>query len=81
VKKALVNAFLRGDAATSFNTDNLEQNYQLHLNVERIRVPESWFQPNMWGVDSAGIGEISGWILNSFEEEERRRLMQVSPSL
>jgi len=76
VKNALVNAFIRGGSEL-YNPDNLEHNYQLHLNVERIRVPESWFQPGMWGLDSAGLGETAGWILNSFEEEERRRMMQV----
>jgi actin-related protein 5 len=75
-KNALIDAFVRGGSEL-YNPNNLEHQYQLHLNVERIRVPESWFQPGMWGLDSAGLGEVAGWILNSFEEEERRRLMQV----
>jgi actin-related protein 5 len=45
--------------------------------VERIRVPEVWLQPQIAGVDSAGIAELAGWLLNGFPDEERRRLMQV----
>lgn len=35
-----------------------ETQYQLHLNVERIRVPEILFQPFIVGLDQAGISEI-----------------------
>ena len=65
-----------------YDPDDPRQTHQLHLNVERIRVPETWFQPGMFGVDSAGVGELAGWILNGFDDEERRRMMQVRlPSL
>ncbi|WVQ93832.1 hypothetical protein IAU59_000910 [Kwoniella sp. CBS 9459] len=77
-KNKLINAFVRGGIPPSqkYDPDDLQLHHQLHLNVERIRVPETWFQPSMWGIDSAGLGEVSGWVLNGFEEEERRRLMQ-----
>ncbi|EIW73296.1 hypothetical protein TREMEDRAFT_59461 [Tremella mesenterica DSM 1558] len=75
-KNALINAFVRGATSHRFDPSNPEQSHQLHLNVERIRVPETWFQPSMFGIDSAGIGEIAGWVLNGFEEEQRRRMMQ-----
>ncbi|KAK4686158.1 actin-related protein 5, partial [Tremellales sp. Uapishka_1] len=75
-KNALINAFVRGGTEGKYNPEDVQQSYQLHLNVERIRVPETWFQPSMFGMDCAGLGEISGWVLNGFEEEERRRLMQ-----
>lgn len=78
VKNALINAFVRGGAADRFDPTDLRQSYQLHLNVERIRVPEAYFQPAMFGVDSAGLGEVAGWLLNGFEEEQRRKMMQVS---
>ncbi|EGV60634.1 Nuclear actin-protein involved in chromatin remodeling [Yamadazyma tenuis] len=35
------------------------KNHQLHLNVERIRVPEILFEPHIAGLDQAGISEIS----------------------
>jgi hypothetical protein len=72
---ALISAFLRG--SDKLDPDNIAQSYQLHLNVERIRVPEVWFQPAIAGVESAGIAEIAGWLLNGFPEEERRRMQQV----
>ncbi|KAK8845440.1 hypothetical protein IAR55_006153 [Kwoniella newhampshirensis] len=75
-KNKLINAFVRGGSDGKFDPEDVEQSHQLHLNVERVRVPETWFQPSMFGVDSAGVGEIAGWVLNGFEEEERKRLMQ-----
>jgi actin-related protein 5 len=56
----------------------MRMNHQLHLNVERIRVPEAFFQPDMFGQDYAGIGELAGWIMNGYDEDLRRRMMQVS---
>ncbi|KAI5969691.1 ARP5 [Candida margitis] len=45
----------------------IRKNHQIHLNVERIRVPEILFQPTLGGLDQAGITEISSDLL-------RRRL-------
>ncbi|KAL0472238.1 chromatin remodeling complex subunit [Neurospora intermedia] len=61
--KSLLHAFRYGprpfDAAAPAET------HRLHLNVERIRVPEVIFQPSaIAGVDQAGIIEIAGDILN-----------------
>lgn len=36
----------------------LRKNHQLHLNVERIRVPEVLFQPMLAGLDQAGLPEL-----------------------
>ncbi|KAI3405981.2 ARP5 [Candida oxycetoniae] len=47
--------------------DIIKKNHQIHLNVERIRVPEILFQPSIGGLDQAGISEIIGDLL-------RRRL-------
>lgn len=77
-KNALINAFVRGGQQGKFNPDDVRANHQLHLNVERIRVPEAWFQPSMFGIDSAGIAELAGWVLNGYDEEQRRAMMQVS---
>jgi actin-related protein 5 len=74
-QNALINAFVRSDQ--KFDLDDAAQAHQIHLNVERIRVPETWFHPAMAGVDSAGIAEVAGWLLNGFSLEERRRMMQV----
>lgn len=36
----------------------VRKNHQIHLNVERIRVPEILFQPSIAGLDQAGISEL-----------------------
>lgn len=76
---ALVNAFLRG--SQRHDSENIAQSYQVHLNVERARVPETWFQPQMAGVDSAGIAETAGWVLQGFSEEEKKAMSKVSEAL
>lgn len=38
--------------------DIIRKNHQIHLNVERVRIPEVLFQPNIAGLDQAGISEI-----------------------
>ena len=58
--------------------EELARAYRLHLNVEKIRIPEVWFQPSIAGVDCAGIAELAGYMLNSFSEEDKKKMMQVS---
>ncbi|KAH7035577.1 putative chromatin remodeling complex subunit [Microdochium trichocladiopsis] len=60
--KSLVHAFLRGPRP--FDPSKQSEIHQLHLNVERIRVPEIVFQPSIAGVDQAGLVEIASDILN-----------------
>lgn len=60
--KSLVHAFLRGPRP--FNVESQQETHQLHLNVERIRVPEVIFQPAIAGLDQAGIVEIAADIIN-----------------
>lgn len=36
----------------------IRRNHQIHVNVERIRIPEIYFQPHIAGLDLAGITEI-----------------------
>jgi actin-related protein 5 len=59
--KSLMHAFLRGP--WPFDPESQREIHQVHLNVERIRVPEVVFQPSIAGVDQAGIVEIAGGIL------------------
>lgn len=42
----------------------IRKNHQIHVNVERIRVPEILFQPHIAGLDQAGISEILSDLLN-----------------
>ncbi|KAF5123785.1 Actin-like protein arp5 [Metarhizium anisopliae] len=60
--KSLLHAFARGPRP--FDPASQAQLSQIHLNVERIRVPEIVFRPSIAGVDQAGIIEIAGDMLN-----------------
>ncbi|CAM1511348.1 Fc.00g088610.m01.CDS01 [Cosmosporella sp. VM-42] len=59
--KSLLHAFTRGPRP--FDASSQAELNQIHLNVERIRVPEVVFRPSIAGVDQAGIVEIAGDIL------------------
>lgn len=60
--KSLLHAFARGPRP--FDPASQAELSQIHLNVERIRVPEVVFRPSIAGVDQSGIVEIAGDILN-----------------
>lgn len=59
--KSLKHAFLHGPRL--FDNESPQEAHQVHLNVERIRIPEVVFQPSIAGVDQAGIVEIVADIL------------------
>lgn len=75
-QNALLTAFLRGGSDEPFRADDLAQSFQVHLNVERSRVPETWFQPHLAGLDSAGLGEIIGHILRELPAPEQLRVQR-----
>lgn len=43
--------------------DIIQKSHQMHLNIERIRVPEIFFEPHIAGLDQAGITEILSDLL------------------
>lgn len=59
--KSILHAFLHGPYP--FDAESQKEMNQIHLNVERIRVPEVVFQPSIAGLDQAGIVEIAAGIL------------------
>ncbi|TKA63336.1 hypothetical protein B0A55_10772, partial [Friedmanniomyces simplex] len=61
--KSLHHAFTRGPYP--YDPESARESAQLHLNVERIRVPEVLFQPSIAGVDQAGIVELVEMLLQS----------------
>lgn len=60
-RKSIVHKFLRG--AYPFDQEDQHQQHQIHLNVERSKVPEILIQPNIIGLDEAGVVEISENLL------------------
>ena len=72
--KSVMHAFLRG--ARPHDAESQREAYQIHLNVERIRVPEVVFQPGIAGVDQAGLVEIiEGIVLGRFSDPQQQRAM------
>lgn len=66
-------------AEESFARSKAEQAakvHQLHLNVERMRVPEVLFQPSIIGLDQAGIVEIISEILKRVERPTQDAFMR-----
>ena len=73
--KSLVHAFLRG--ARPFDPESQKEAHQIHLNVERIRVPEVIFQPGNAGVDQAGLVEIiEGIVAGRQDAAEQQALLK-----
>jgi len=69
--KSLLHSFLRGP--WPYDPESARENNQVHLNVERIRVPEVIFQPAIAGIDQAGIVEIAENIITQRLMGEVRR--------
>ncbi|CAL1697345.1 unnamed protein product [Somion occarium] len=70
-RSALMQAF-----RPEYAEGDVEGKTRIHLNVERWRVPEAWFQPSMAGVDSAGLGEVIQTVLARFTDTEKGRLVK-----
>ena len=60
--KSLMHAFLRGPRP--HDPESQQEKNQIHLNVERIRLPEVIFQPSIAGIDQAGIVDIAADMIN-----------------
>lgn len=68
--KSLLRAFVKGP----YDQDEGESSaadHQLHLNIERFRVPEIVFQPSLIGLDQSGIVEIVRDMLSRVDLQHR----------
>lgn len=59
-------------------TSSIEEEYQMRLNIERIKVPEILFEPHIMGLDNAGISEILISVLNNFDPSTKSQMLKVS---
>ncbi|KAI9848588.1 MAG: Nuclear actin-protein involved in chromatin remodeling [Sclerophora amabilis] len=73
-KKSLLHAFVHGPRA--YDADSTREAHQIHLNVERIRVPEVVFEPAIAGVDQAGVLEIATEMLTQRLPASRDELLK-----
>ncbi|KIX04311.1 uncharacterized protein Z518_05178 [Rhinocladiella mackenziei CBS 650.93] len=72
--KSILHAFLRG--ARPADPESQREANQIHLNVERIRVPEVVFQPGIAGVDQAGLVEIiEGIVMGRFSDVDQQQAL------
>lgn len=55
-RNSILHRHLRGPR--DFEPEDQHQQHQIHLNVERIRVPEILFQPSIAGIDQCGLSEL-----------------------
>jgi len=51
-----------------------ETDYQIFVNVDRIRIPELVWQPSILGLDQMGLSEAIEHTLREFTKEERIKL-------
>eukprot|EP00160_Parvularia_atlantis_P005201 Unigene14440_Nuclearia_a/m.43538 Unigene14440_Nuclearia_a/g.43538 ORF Unigene14440_Nuclearia_a/g.43538 Unigene14440_Nuclearia_a/m.43538 type:complete len:742 (+) Unigene14440_Nuclearia_a:21-2246(+) len=63
----VLSAFLHGPGDGS----SIGEQYQLHLNVERIRVPEILFQPPLAGVDQTGLAQTIQSVLAAYSQQQQ----------
>lgn len=86
-RQSLLHAFYKGISPTHDDSNtivaaletegNVEQNARLHMNVERIRVPEPLYQPQVAGIDHAGLVEVVQYVLKEFSQDIQDQLTQV----
>ncbi|KAL2038685.1 hypothetical protein N7G274_008443 [Stereocaulon virgatum] len=72
--KSLMHAFLRGPRP--FDSESQQETHQLHLNVERIRVPEVLFQPAIAGLDQAGIVDTAADMIGMSSPQDRNSVLR-----
>jgi actin-related protein 5 len=61
-----------------YDPNDMGQTYQLHVNVERVRVPEVLFEPSIIGLDQAGLVETINDIVRTFENNQREKITKVN---
>lgn len=75
-RNSILHLFLRGPRP--HNSEDVHQQHQLHINIERIRAPEIIFQPSMGGLDQAGVAELAEDLLTKKFGSVPSKLSQTS---
>ncbi|KAL5467704.1 hypothetical protein EMCRGX_G031967 [Ephydatia muelleri] len=68
-------AFMKLSTGMSVQVPDTASYYQLHLGIERFRVPEIVFQPMMVGVDQSGVTETLDFVLHKYSPDVQQRLV------
>lgn len=78
-RNSTLHLFLRGPRP--HDSENSHEQHQMHLNVERIRVPEVFFQPTMCGEDQAGVSELCERVLLSKFGASPRQMSSITSEM
>lgn len=78
-RNSVLHLFLRGPRP--FDSEDMHQQHQLHMNVERIRIPEILFEPTIGGQDQAGISELCETILTKKFDSKSSQLGETALSM
>lgn len=78
-RNSILHLFLRGPRP--HDSEDVHEQHQLHMNVERIRVPEILFQPMIGGQDQAGIAELCESILLKKFDSKPRSLSKITSAM
>lgn len=73
--KSLLHAFFNGVYVPD-QKRTMAMDYQLHVNVERIRAPEIIFTPSLAGIDQCGLVEMIKDILSRVDPVQRPSVVQ-----
>lgn len=61
-----------------YDPQDVGLSHQLHINVERVRVPEVLFQPNIIGLDQAGLIDNVNDIVRVYDASRKQNIVKVS---
>lgn len=61
--------------ANSTSSGTTAETHQLHVGIERIRVPELLFQPSMIGSGEAGLAETIEFVLRGYPSDVQNALV------
>lgn len=78
-RNSVLHLFLRGPRP--HDSENSHEQHQMHMNIERIRVPEVMFQPAMGGEDQAGIPELCENVLLRKFGSSARQLSAITSAM
>lgn len=78
-RNSVYHLFLRGPRP--HDSEDPHQQHQMHLNVERIRVPEILFEPTIGGQDQAGITELCETIVTKKFGSQPSQISDVALSM
>ncbi|KAI8581791.1 hypothetical protein K450DRAFT_231201 [Umbelopsis ramanniana AG] len=59
-----------------YDAQDVGQSHQLHVNVERVRVPEVLFQPSIIGLDQAGLVDNINDIVRVYDASRKQSIVK-----